>query len=139
MGRLLTAFLAGALFGTGLLVSEMTNPSKVIAFLNVFGNWDPSLAVVLASALLTTFVGYRLVFRRQRPLFNEEFSLPTRSDLDIRLIIGAALFGIGWGLSGLCPGPAFSLSAFGGEQVLYFLGGLVGSVAAFQFLNIRRG
>ena len=138
MGRLIVSFIAGCLFGAGLLISEMTNPSKVIGFLDIFGVWDPSLAFVMASALVVTFIGYRVVLKKESPAFETEFRLPKSRQLDWRLISGAALFGIGWGLSGLCPGPAISLSTFGGENVLYFLAGMVGSVVAFQLLRLKR-
>lgn len=138
MGRLFTSFLAGCLFGAGLLISQMTNPSKVIAFLDIFGNWDPSLAFVMLSALLITFFGYRWVLKREKPVFDQAFGLPTRRDLDGRLILGAGLFGIGWGLSGLCPGPAISVSTFGEANIVYFLSGLIGTIAVYQLINMRQ-
>ena len=121
MIRFLSSLLAGSLFGIGLLVSQMTNPSKVLAFLDIFGDWDPSLAFVMGGALLVTLVGYRLVLKRSEPLFADNFRLPTRSDIDARLIGGAALFGIGWGLAGLCPGPALAGLAFGGSAIAVFV------------------
>ena len=121
MIRLLSAGIAGALFGIGLLISKMTNPSKVLAFLDIFGDWDPSLAFVMGGALLVTLVGYRLVLRRTAPIYAPKFRLPTRSDIDGRLVSGAALFGIGWSLAGLCPGPALASLAFGGASVVTFV------------------
>ncbi|MCH4563443.1 MULTISPECIES: DUF6691 family protein [Halomonas] len=106
--RTLMGYIAGLLFGLGLGISGMTDPARVLGFLDIFGAWDPTLMFVLGGAVVTTFIGYRLVFRRPGPLFAEAFQLPTRQDLDGRLIGGAALFGIGWGLSGYCPGPAFA-------------------------------
>ncbi|RXE49008.1 DUF6691 family protein [Chromohalobacter israelensis] len=104
--KALAGYLAGLLFGLGLAISGMTDPARVIGFLDVAGDWDPTLIFVLGGAVVTTFIGYRLVWRRQTPLFESRFQLPTRRDLDTRLLGGAALFGIGWGLSGYCPGPA---------------------------------
>jgi len=132
MGRVFISFLAGCLFGAGLLISQMTNPAKVISFLNVFGNWDPSLAFVMASALIVTFVGYRFILKSDSPMYGVKFHLPERRDIDWRLITGTGLFGVGWGLSGLCPGPALSIATFGGMNILYFLGGMIGSIVIFQ-------
>ncbi|WP_444677057.1 DUF6691 family protein [Halomonas sp. E19] len=101
-------YIAGLLFGLGLALAGMTDPARVLGFLDLFGAWDPTLMFVLGGAVVTTFIGYRLVFRQERPMFGETFQLPTRQDLDGRLIGGAALFGIGWGLSGYCPGPAIA-------------------------------
>lgn len=106
--KALSGYLAGLLFGLGLAISGMTDPARVIGFLDVAGAWDPTLIFVLGGAVVTTFIGYRLVWRRQMPLFESRFQLPTRRDLDARLMGGAALFGIGWGLSGYCPGPAIA-------------------------------
>lgn len=101
-------YVAGLLFGLGLGIAGMTDPARVLGFLDIAGAWDPTLAFVLGGAVVTNFIGYRLVLRRPNPVFGERFQLPTRTDLDGRLIGGAALFGIGWGLSGYCPGPAFA-------------------------------
>jgi len=104
--KALAGYLAGLLFGLGLAISGMTDPARVIGFLDVAGAWDPTLVFVLGGAVITTFIGYRVVWRRRAPLFEPRFQLPTRRDLDARLLGGAALFGIGWALSGYCPGPA---------------------------------
>lgn len=106
--KTLMGYIAGLVFGLGLAVSGMTDPARVLGFLDLFGAWDPTLMFVLGGAVVTNFVGYRLAMRRPNPLFASAFQLPTRRDLDGRLIGGAALFGIGWGLSGYCPGPAFA-------------------------------
>lgn len=106
--KTLMGYLAGLLFGLGLAIGGMTDPTRVLNFLDIFGDWDPTLMFVLGGAVVTTFVGYRLMLRRSQPLFAQAFQLPTRRDLDARLIGGAALFGVGWGLSGYCPGPAFA-------------------------------
>lgn len=136
MIRHLSAGLAGSLFGVGLLISQMTNPSKVLAFLDIFGDWDPSLAFVMGGALLVTFVGYRLVLRRSLPLYSPEFRLPTRSDIDLRLVSGAALFGIGWGLAGLCPGPALASLTFGGISVVVFVIAMLVPMVVLRRMNI---
>ncbi|MGR2739588.1 DUF6691 family protein [Billgrantia sp. Q4P2] len=101
-------YIAGLLFGLGLALAGMTDPARVLGFLDIVGAWDPTLMFVLGGAVVTTFIGYRLVFRQERPMVGETFQLPTRQDVDARLIGGAALFGIGWGLSGYCPGPAIA-------------------------------
>ena len=108
----LAALLVGLLFGLGLIVAGMTDPSIVLGFLDVAGDWNPTLAFVMGGALAVTFVGYRLVWRWPAPLLEQRFHLPSKTDLDAPLLGGAMLFGIGWGLSGWCPGPAIaSLSA----------------------------
>jgi uncharacterized protein len=104
--RILVSAIAGLLFGLGLIVSGMADPAKVQNFLDLFGTWDPSLAFVMLGAIAVTFAGYRLAFRRDRPLLADALSLPSKTDIDARLLVGAGLFGIGWGLSGFCPGPA---------------------------------
>ncbi|WP_416137695.1 DUF6691 family protein [Halomonas sp. HK25] len=104
----IAGYIAGLLFGLGLGISGMTDPARVLGFLDLFGAWDPTLMFVLGGAVVTNFIGYRLVLRRKAPLYGRAFQLPTRQDLDGRLIGGAALFGIGWGLSGYCPGPAIA-------------------------------
>jgi len=104
MIRLLSAFAIGLVFGTGILISGMGNPAKVLNFFDVTGTWDPSLAFVMSGALTVAAIGYRLAFRMNSPVLASEFSLPTKTDLDMKLIGGSAIFGIGWGMSGFCPG-----------------------------------
>ncbi|MFW6050419.1 MAG: DUF6691 family protein [Myxococcota bacterium] len=101
-------FLSGALFATGLAVGGMTQPAKVVAFLDFFGSWDPSLAFVMGGAILAYFPLYRLITKRKTPLFAARFLIPERTDLDWRLLTGAAVFGVGWGLGGFCPGPGLT-------------------------------
>ncbi len=119
--RAISALFVGLLFGLGLTISGMIDPSKIIAFLDVAGDWDPSLLVVMASALVVSFFGYRIAFARKKPVLEEKFQLPTKTEIDRPLIIGSALFGIGWGLSGLCPGPAISAASLGNGDVYVFL------------------
>lgn len=99
---------AGLMFGLGLAISGMTDPARVLGFLDIAGVWDPTLIFVLGAAVITTFIGYRLVFKRPAPLLGGVFQLPTKRELDGKLLGGAALFGVGWGLSGYCPGPAIA-------------------------------
>lgn len=135
MGRNIAALLAGLIFGLGLTVSEMVNPAKVLAFLDVFGNWDPSLAFVMGGALVITAIGYRLVWTRDRPFFEDRFQVPGNRQVDTRLAIGAVLFGIGWGLVGLCPGPAISALTFGGMPVFLFLGAMAVGMSIFEGID----
>jgi len=102
------ALLAGILFGAGLLISGMMNPEKVIGFLDLFGGWDPSLMFVMGSALIVTVPVFKFVLGRKKPIFSDAFTLPLKTHLDKPLVAGAAIFGIGWGLYGYCPGPAIS-------------------------------
>jgi uncharacterized membrane protein YedE/YeeE len=125
MYRNIAAGLAGILFGLGLAVSQMINPDKVIAFLNIAGNWDPSLALVLFSAVSVSALGFALTNKRAQPLFADVFHLPTRSDLDARLLLGAAVFGIGWGLVGYCPGPAIAAVTTASLQPVMFLAAML--------------
>lgn len=120
-----SGFIAGLLFGLGLAISQMVNPEKVIAFLDITGDWDPSLALVMAAAVAVNFVGFRLTTRRQQPVFGDVFHLPTRSDLDGRLIIGATIFGVGWGLGGYCPGPALAALSIGSWEPVVFLAAML--------------
>jgi uncharacterized membrane protein YedE/YeeE len=106
--RVVINVLAGLIFGLGLLISGMANPAKVQNFLDLAGSFDPSLICVMLGAVVVTFLGYRLAFRRPRPVLVERFSLPTAKSIDGKLVLGAALFGVGWGLSGFCPGPAIT-------------------------------
>lgn len=107
--RNVIGFLSGLVFGLGLVISGMANPAKVINFLDLFGTWDPSLAFVMGGATVTTFIGYRLIFKAQeQPVFKGDFQIPTSRQIDTPLLTGAALFGIGWGLGGFCPGPAWT-------------------------------
>lgn len=118
-----TALVSGLLFGAGLVVSGMTLPTKVIGFLDVFsGAWDPSLALVMVGAIAVHAVVHRVMHGRPSPLWAERWSLPTRRDLDARLVLGAALFGLGWGAGGFCPGPALVSVASGAVSSLVFVG-----------------
>ena len=132
-----STFIAGLLFGAGLTVSQMVNPDKVISFLDISGDWDPSLAFVMGSALIVTFIGYKLVLKKTAPFFDDKFRLPIRQDIDSPLIFGAALFGVGWGLAGLCPGPALASLSFAGHNGVIFVTTMVLTIACYRVLKAR--
>ncbi len=125
MNRVLISFLCGLIFGVGLIVSQMTNPAKIIGFLDITGQWDPSLAFVMAGAVAVFAIGFRLALRRHAPLFDKKFLLPERTRLDKPLIIGSLIFGAGWGLAGFCPGPAIVSSGFGDARVWAFVAAML--------------
>ena len=125
--RQLVVFLCGLLFSSGLIVSGMINPAKVIGFLDLFGQWDPSLAFVMVGAIVVTYLGYRLILKRHQPLFAASYSIPSRTDFDAPLLLGPILFGMGWGIVGLCPGPAIAALAVSPKSTwLFFVSMLVG-------------
>ncbi len=132
---IIAAFLCGLIFGFGVLISGMANPAKVLSFFDVAGGWDPSLALVMASALAVTFLGYRLVLHRTHPVLTTDYVLPGATDVDGRLLFGAAVFGIGWGLGGLCPGPALSALIDGGQSVATFVFAMLTGVAVAKFVG----
>lgn len=134
MPRIASSFAAGLLFGLGLLVSGMADPAKVLAFLDVTGRWDPSLAFVMAGAVAVSAAGYRAARRRGRPLLAPRLEIPTRRDLDPRLLAGAAVFGVGWGLVGLCPGPALTILPVVPAQAGAFVAAMTVGMLAFRFL-----
>ncbi len=123
--RLLTTFLIGLLFGLGIVISGMANPAKVLNFFDIAGTWDPSLALVMGGGVVTAFIGYRIVLKRPAPMFESLFSLPSRTDLDWKLIGGSAVFGIGWGIAGFCPGAALPVLGTGKLPVIMFVVSLV--------------
>ena len=128
------ALASGFLFGLGLAVSHMVDPAKVLGFLDIAGKWDPSLVLVMGGALLVTIVVYPQILRRERPLHAASFATPAALPVDRRLVAGAALFGAGWGLVGLCPGPAIASLAFGRpESVVFFVAMVVGFALSNAF------
>jgi uncharacterized membrane protein YedE/YeeE len=135
MHPVLAALAAGAVFGLGLIVSGMANPAKVLAFLDIAGDWDPSLAFVMGGAIPVAALGFALAKRRAAPLCAARFSPPTRQGLDARLLGGAALFGIGWGLAGFCPGPALASFTFAGWKALLFVAAMLLGMAGFGWLS----
>ena len=130
------AFVAGVVFAVGLAIAGMTQPSKVIGFLDVAGPWDPSLAFVMVGAISVYFVATRLVRRRSAPLSGGGFHLPTRRDIEPNLLIGAALFGVGWGLAGYCPGPGLTSLATGSVSAITFIVAM--AVGMFLFEHLQR-
>jgi uncharacterized protein len=120
-GRRIVAFVAGLCFSAGLVVSGMTRPAKVLGFLNMAGDWDASLLCVMGGAIAVHFTAYRMLRGRPSPIFSERFWLPTRRDIDRRLVLGAIVFGVGWGMAGYCPGPAVVALPLGGASPLVFV------------------
>lgn len=134
----LTSLLAGLIFGLGLVVSGMTNPAKVLGFLDLFGKWDPAMAFVMAGALLVGTVSFRIAGKRTRAILGAPISLPTARDIDRRLVFGSLAFGIGWGLAGYCPGPVItSLGTGGGKPWIFFIAMLAG-MAIFEIAERRK-
>jgi uncharacterized membrane protein YedE/YeeE len=133
--QLILIYLIGVIFGTGIVVSGMANPAKVINFFDVAGSWDPSLIFVMGGALVVTAIGYRLVFGRGRPIFEGKFMVPTARNLDARLIGGSAVFGIGWGIAGFCPGGALPALGTGRIDVIAFVIAMLGGIFAARYLQ----
>jgi uncharacterized membrane protein YedE/YeeE len=133
--KLLPPLVSGTLFGAGLTISGMTDPARVRGFLDLFGAWDPTLVFVMGGAVLVMAVAWRIRNRMVAPIFAERFSLPDRTDLDARLITGSILFGIGWGIAGLCPGPAVASLALSPLSALPFVLAMLAGMAAQQFVS----
>lgn len=136
--KLLPPLASGFLFGMGLTVSGMTDPKRVRGFLDIFGDWDPTLAFVMGGAVLVMAVAWLLQARMTKPVFGETFSLPDRSDLDPRLLTGAVVFGIGWGLAGLCPGPAVASLALSPVHAIPFVAAMLAGMALQKFTSERK-
>lgn len=135
--KLVAALFGGAVFGAGLVISGMTEPGNIIAFLNIAPGWNAALIVVMASALAVTFIGYRLLAGRVAPLFDDTFHTPTKQQLDPRLLVGAVVFGVGWGVSGYCPGPAIVGSFLLDERALIFMVGYLVGVGIYELADRR--
>jgi uncharacterized protein len=138
MKKILAGFAAGLVFGIGLTIAQMTNPAKVLAFLDLFGDWDPSLAFVMAGAVAVTFAGFRLLRARTAPACGTAMQWPTAAAIDARLIGGAALFGLGWGFVGLCPGPAIASLGIAPQRTILFVGSMVIGMSLVRWLVERR-
>jgi uncharacterized protein len=136
---LIAIYLIGVIFGIGISISGMANPAKVLNFFDVTGAWDPSLILVMGGALAVTFVGYRLVLPRPAPVFDTRFHLPTNTRLDSRLIGGAAVFGIGWGIAGFCPGGALPALGTGRVEVIAFVAALISGIFVAKGLMAASG
>jgi uncharacterized protein len=128
----ISSFVAGLLFAAGLGIAGMTQPQKIISFLDITGRWDPSLMFVMGGALAVHLISYRLITRRKSPLFDNSFHIPNRTDIDFKLIGGSALFGIGWGLSGYCPGPAVVALTAPGTLIFAFFLSMLGGMIIFE-------
>ena len=128
----LVALVCGIVFGAGLAISGMTNPAKVLAFLDVAGHWDPTLLFVMGSALAVSTVGVAIAQRRVRPWLAETFALPTRKDIDAQLVAGAVIFGVGWGLVGVCPGPAIAVLSRGSLPATVFVAAMLTGIVAHR-------
>jgi hypothetical protein len=138
MMRIISALAAGVIFGLGIAISGMSDPAKVLNFFDIFGTWDPSLALVMGGALATASVGYRVVFaRRAAPLFDTKFHLPSGTDIDAKLLGGSAVFGIGWGISGFCPGGAIPALGFAPWPTALFLLSMAAGMWAARHLQSR--
>ncbi|MET3794635.1 putative membrane protein YedE/YeeE [Aquamicrobium terrae] len=135
MARVLVALLIGLVFGTGIALSGMINPAKVLNFFDVAGSWDPSLAFVMGGALAVTAIGYRLVLKRPAPLLDARFHLPARRDIDLPLLAGAGLFGIGWGIAGFCPGGSIPALGLGEPAALIFVAAMACGIAATRLIR----
>ena len=134
-----TSLLAGLIFGIGLIVSGMANPAKVLGFLDLFGRWDPSLALVMAGAIAVGAIGFALAGRRKLSLLGFPMSLPTVRTVDKRLMLGSVVFGVGWGLGGFCPGPALVALGAGRLEAVVFVASMVAGMLLFSGLEFRRG
>ena len=133
--RLIPAFLIGLMFGTGIALSGMANPAKVLNFFDVAGSWDPSLAFVMGGALGVTFIGYRLVLGRASPVLDTKFHVPHARQIDSRLVGGAAVFGIGWGVAGVCPGGALPALGTGRIEIFIFVAALIAGILIARALQ----
>jgi len=136
--RILMALITGLVFGIGLIVAGMTNPAKVLGFLDLAGRWDPSLALVMAGAILVALPAFRIAAKRRQSLLGEPMHLPTATRIDRRLVLGSLAFGAGWGLAGFCPGPALASLATGAVQPLIFCAAMLAGMGIFELIERRR-
>lgn len=125
----------GLIFGVGLVISGMSDPAKVLNFLDLTGTWDPSLAFVMGGAVAVTFIGYRLVWRQPAPLAAPRFDVPIRTDIDSKILLGPAIFGLGWGLSGFCPGPALTAIGLAAPGTLAFVPAMIAGMWAARAMG----
>lgn len=129
------AFIFGSLFSLGLMISGMSNPEKVLGFLDIFGQWDISLMFVMLGAIAVAFIPFQKAIKNPKTLFNEQIQLPTNTQIDQRLIAGAFIFGIGWGIAGICPAPALTLIGLGHFKALYFIVAMLFGMLIYRVLN----
>ncbi|PIE11241.1 MAG: permease [Rhodobacterales bacterium] len=135
--RHIATYLIGLIFGVGISISGMADPAKVLNFFDVAGTWDPSLMFVMGGALIVTFIGYKLVFRRPAPVMQAKFAVPTNRTIDAKLIGGSAVFGIGWGIAGFCPGAAIPAVGTLNPSVLLFTGAMIAGIFTAKWLVAR--
>lgn len=135
--KIVSALFAGILFGAGLAISQMINPAKVIGFLDFAGSWDPTLGVVMIGALAAAIPGFALARRRPRSFLDEPTEIPVRRDIDLSLVAGAAIFGVGWGMAGFCPGPALAALGTGEPAVLAYVATMILGVALYRALPFK--
>jgi uncharacterized membrane protein YedE/YeeE len=134
----ISEFLVGLIFGVGLLLSGMTDPGKVIGFLDLTGHWDPSLALVMGGAIGVGVFAFTWAKRRKQPLLGQAFDWPASEQIDRRVVLGSLMFGMGWGMAGFCPGPALVSLAAGQEKALYFVGAMIFGMIAFELIQRRQ-
>ncbi|MBB3811095.1 DUF6691 family protein [Pseudochelatococcus contaminans] len=135
MARVLSALIAGLVFGAGIAISGMINPAKVLNFFDFAGSWDPSLAFVMGGALIVTAAGYRFVLQQPKPLFDKTFHLPTKRDLDLPLLAGAAVFGTGWGIAGFCPGGSIPALGLGEISAVIFVAAMLAGIVLARLMR----
>lgn len=133
MTRIVAALIIGSIFGSGITLSGMANPAKVLNFFDFAGTWDPSLAFVMGGALVIAAIGYAIILKRDAPVFDHLFHLPTRRDLDLPLVAGSAVFGIGWGIAGFCPGGAIPALGLGHGEAWLFVASMIAGIALARF------
>lgn len=126
--KIITAYIIGLIFGLGISISGMSNPAKVLNFFDLAGSWDGSLGLVMAAALIVAFIGYKLVFAQNKPLFEVNFFVPANRKLDVKLLSGSAIFGIGWGISGFCPGGSLPAIGNGSVEIIQFTIALIAGI-----------
>ena len=136
--RSLAVLICGALFGAGVTVSGMVNPMRILNFMDITGSFDPTLIFVMAGGLIVNFIGYRLTFTRAAPLMDEDFKLPVNKLVDNRLIFGSALFGVGWGIAGFCPGPAVASLVFGNTESFVFVTAMAVGIVVTRLISNSR-
>lgn len=133
--RAITSLIAGLVFGIGLIISGMTNPAKVVGFLDLAGLWDPSLALVMGGAIAVGVVAFQIVRKRSTSLLGDPIRLPSATQVDRRLLLGGAAFGVGWGLAGFCPGPALASLATGGTKPAIFTVAMIGGMVIYELIE----
>ena len=138
MTKLISPLLIGTVFGLGIAISGMANPAKVLNFFDIAGTWDPSLLLVMCSAMFTAMIGYYVIFKRAAPVFDDVFHLPTLRVIDAKLLLGSAAFGIGWGITGFCPGGAIPAIGTGRPEVFIFMAAMIVGIVVARYLQTHQ-